>query len=89
MTAVDVAGSARILFVAEAVTLAHVGRPVSLARGLAARGYTPIIAVDPRFAAICPTDAWQTEVIHSIPTAQFLKALADFFFLPFRNGGFF
>ena len=76
-TAVVPAGPARVLFVAEAVTLAHVGRTVSLARGLAARGYAPIIAVDPRFAAICPTDEWQTEVIRSIPMAQFLEALAN------------
>jgi len=66
----------RVLFVAEAVTLAHVARPVALARGLARKGFEPIVATDPRYAAICPGDGWPTETIRSIPTAQFLGALS-------------
>ena len=41
----------RVLLVGEAVTLAHVARPIALARKLVARGYRPILAADPRFAA--------------------------------------
>lgn len=66
----------RVLFVGEAVTLAHVARPIALARRLVARGYRPIIAADPRFAGLCPPEGWDTAKIRSIPTAQFLRALA-------------
>ncbi|MFL6665511.1 MAG: glycosyltransferase [Rhizobacter sp.] len=71
------AAPTRVLFVAEAVTLAHVARPVSLARGLAAQGFTPVLAVDPRFAAVCPTEPWQTEPLTTISSARFLAALAS------------
>jgi UDP:flavonoid glycosyltransferase YjiC (YdhE family) len=64
-----------ILFVAEAVTLAHVARPVSLARGLAAQGRPVVMAVDGRFDAVCPTDEWRTERIATMTTACFLEAL--------------
>lgn len=67
---------APILFVAEAVTLAHVARPVVLARGLAAQGRAVVMAVDGRFDAVCPTGEWQTERIVSIPTERFLASLA-------------
>jgi len=66
-----------VLFVAEAVTLAHVARPVTLARSLAARGHAVVLAADPRYAAICGADELPTERVHSIPTERFLKALAD------------
>ena len=66
----------RVLFVGEAVTLAHVARPVALARKLVARGYRPMIAADPRFAGLCPPEGWDATEIRSIPTADFLQALA-------------
>ena len=66
----------RVLFVGEAVTLAHVARPIALARMLVGRGYRPIVAADPRFAALCPPGAWDTAEIRSIPTADFLRSLA-------------
>ena len=66
----------RILFMAEAVTLAHVARSLALARGLAGRGHAPAFAVDPRYAAICPTTPFPTEAIGTIPSARFLDALA-------------
>lgn len=68
--------SATVLFVAEAVTLAHVARPVSLAAALAGPKYKVVFAVDPRFAAVCPTDDWPTEPLRSISTQQFVTALA-------------
>ena len=66
----------RVLFIGEAVTLAHVARPVALARKLVARGWRPIVAADPRFAALCPPEGWETAETRSIPTAAFLRALA-------------
>jgi hypothetical protein len=66
----------RVLFVGEAVTLAHVARPIALAAKLVARGYRPIVAADPRFAALCPPAGWDTTEIRSIPSADFLLALA-------------
>jgi UDP:flavonoid glycosyltransferase YjiC (YdhE family) len=76
MTEVHLVARPRVLFVAEAVTLAHVARPVALARKLVARGYRPIIAADPRFAGLCPPEGWDTTEIRSIATADFLRALA-------------
>ena len=64
-----------ILFVAEAVTLAHVARPTVLARGIAALGRRVVMAVDDRYGAVCPSEGWATERIASLPTARFLEAL--------------
>lgn len=66
----------RVLFVGEAVTLAHVARPIALARMLVDRGYRPILAADSRFAALCPAAGWDTAEIRSIPTEEFLRSLA-------------
>ena len=66
---------APILFVAEAVTLAHVARSTVLGRGLAALGRSVVMAVDDRYAAVCPSEGWPTERIASLPTARFLEAL--------------
>lgn len=65
-----------VLLIAEAVTLAHVARPVALARGLAARGLATVVAADPRYAAICAADELPSEPLRSIPTSRFLAALA-------------
>lgn len=65
----------RILFVAEAVTLAHPARAFALARTLD-QGLTPIVAVDPRFSALFPSPDVQTETIRSISSEAFLTALA-------------
>ena len=76
MTEVHHHAHPRVLFVAEAVTLAHIARPIALARKLVARGYQPIIAADPRYAGLCPPEGWDTTDIRSVPTADFLRALA-------------
>ena len=68
--------SRRVLFVGEAVTLAHVARPMALASKLVDRGYRPVVAADPRFAALLPDVKCETTAIQSIPTRDFLRSLA-------------
>ena len=65
-----------VLFVAEAVTLAHAVRPAVLARAVAGHGWTPVMAIDDRFDAVCPSAEWRTERIVSMTTAHFLARLA-------------
>lgn len=67
----------KILFVAEAVTLAHVGRPIALARTLDPRLYEVHFACAEGYDfcfADCAFTRWS---IHSIPSQQFLDALAQ------------
>ncbi|MFT7774354.1 glycosyltransferase [Roseateles sp.] len=66
----------RIALFAEAVTLAHVARPIALARAIAPRGHKLMLACDPRYAAFTADGPWQREDIRSIPGAQFNEALA-------------
>jgi UDP:flavonoid glycosyltransferase YjiC (YdhE family) len=66
----------RVLFVAEAVTLAHVARPVALARGLDSARFEAVLAVDPRDQALWKGLAIPVRPIRSIPSAQFRNALA-------------
>jgi UDP:flavonoid glycosyltransferase YjiC (YdhE family) len=66
----------RILFVAEAVTLAHVARPVALARGLDPACYDVVLAADPRYRAVLGDLAIPLRTIQSIPSQRFLDALA-------------
>lgn len=65
----------RVLFIAEAATLAHVARPAVLAAALDPARFEPFFASDPRFDRLlqvtCPRRA-----IQSIPSAQFLDSLA-------------
>jgi UDP:flavonoid glycosyltransferase YjiC (YdhE family) len=66
----------KILFVAEAVTLAHVGRPLALAGALDARRYELHFACAPGHEAMLAGGALTYWPIASIPGAQFLAALA-------------
>lgn len=66
----------RVLFVAEAVTLAHVARPLALARGLAADRYEVSFACDPRYADFVAGEGWPLRPIESIESARFTDALA-------------
>lgn len=66
----------RIALFAEAVTLAHVARPIALARAIAPAGHELMLACDPRYAAFTADDLWQRQDIRSIPGAQFNEALA-------------
>lgn len=66
----------RALFVAEAVSLAHVARPAVLARALQSAGWEVNFAYSGNFS-ICTKDAsWDTRHIESISPETFLKRLS-------------
>jgi UDP:flavonoid glycosyltransferase YjiC (YdhE family) len=66
----------RILFVAEAVTLAHAARPVVLAQALDSKLYEVHLACDPRYNALFPNLALIRRSIRTISSKQFLSTLA-------------
>lgn len=66
----------RILFVADAVTLAHVVRPVTLATALDPAQYEVRFATDPRYEATIGPLPFPVERIHTISPGQFARALA-------------
>lgn len=66
----------RIALFAEAVTLAHVARPVALARALGPEGHEMMLACDPRYSQILGSGPWSTRDLHSISGSQFNLALA-------------
>lgn len=66
----------RVLFFAEAVTLAHVARPMALAQGLAPASCVTIIACDSRYRRFLEGGPWKNVPLASISTQQFLHALA-------------
>ncbi len=66
----------RILFFAEAVTLAHVARPIALARGLDPNFYEIIMGCNSRYQQFLEHEPWKTLPLHSISSQQFLQALA-------------
>lgn len=66
----------RILFIAEAVTLAHVARPAVLATALDQSLYEVFFAVDPRYNDLFPELSGFRHDLWSISSQQFLNALA-------------
>lgn len=66
----------RILFIAEAVTLAHVARLVGLARSLASDQYEICLACDPRYNDLIGDLPFPVVPVQTIPSAQFFQALA-------------
>lgn len=60
---------------AEAVTLAHLARPLALSRALDPKLYKVHLACDPRYDNFLPNDIPVTRM-HSIPGQQFLNALS-------------
>jgi UDP:flavonoid glycosyltransferase YjiC (YdhE family) len=66
----------RILFVAEAVTLAHVARPFVLAKSLDPASYDVHFACDPRFNKLLGPLPFAHRPIRTIPGERFLDALA-------------
>lgn len=66
----------KILFVAEAVTLAHVGRPLALARMLDPARYDIHFACADGYDFCFEGSDWPRWRIHSISSTQFLNALA-------------
>lgn len=69
--------STRVLFFAETVTLAHLARPIALARGLDPAGCAISIACDPRYQRFLADTPWQPLPLDSISSQQFLQALAQ------------
>lgn len=65
----------RILFVAEAVSLAHVARPFALASVLPSPQYDIHFAWDPRYAHLFAQPPGTLHRLHSISTDRFLSAL--------------
>lgn len=66
----------KVLLFAEAVTLAHVARPIALARALDPARYEVMLACDPRYTVFASGGPWQRADLHSIPSPQFNQALA-------------
>jgi UDP:flavonoid glycosyltransferase YjiC (YdhE family) len=69
-------GRRRVLFVGEAVTLAHVSRPLTLAGFLDPAQYDVHIACDDRFSKLFDALPYTRWPLHSIPSQAFLHALA-------------
>ena len=66
----------RILFLAEAVTLAHVARPAALATVLVPSQYEVFFAVAPRYDQLLGHVTWVRRGLNSISSRQFMAALA-------------
>jgi len=66
----------RILFFAEAVTLAHIARPIALAKGLDFSRYEIFIACDPHHHRFLGCEPWHVLPLQSISSKHFLDALA-------------
>jgi UDP:flavonoid glycosyltransferase YjiC (YdhE family) len=66
----------KILFVAEAVTLAHVGRPLALAHTLSRQRYDVHFACAPGYEMFLEGSDVTSWTLNSISSAQFLAALA-------------
>jgi UDP:flavonoid glycosyltransferase YjiC (YdhE family) len=67
----------RVLFVAEAVTLAHVARPFVLAKGLDSSRFEAVLAADPRYQSFWKDLPFALRPIRSIPSERFRAALAQ------------
>ena len=65
----------RILFIAEAVTLAHVARPVALAKSLDASDWEIRLATDSRYARAIGALPFPIEPVWTIPPERFRNAL--------------
>jgi UDP:flavonoid glycosyltransferase YjiC (YdhE family) len=66
----------RVLFIAEGVTLAHVGRSIQLASILQTEGFNVELACDPRYGRFLAKLGFAIRNIRSIPGETFLDALA-------------
>ncbi len=66
----------RVLFIAEAVTLAHVARPLVLAQALDPLRYEVFFACHPRFDQLMPDNSFNRHALFTIPSQQFTRALA-------------
>ena len=67
----------KLLFFAEAVTLAHVARPVALARALSRSRYDVVIACARPYAGFSRSPDWVSVDLDSLPPERFAQALAQ------------
>ena len=74
---VHVRARLKVLFFAEAVTLAHVARPVALARALDRSRYAVVMACASRYAGFAASPDWSSVALDSVASAQFAQALAQ------------
>lgn len=65
----------RLLFIAEAVTLAHVARASVVAKAAVARGHEVVFCVDPRFNHLFGDEARTWKEVHTIPLDRFARAI--------------
>ncbi len=65
----------KILFMAEAVTLAHVGRMLTLAEALDPARYQVLLAADPRYAKVIGNPAVEMTTIQTVSSQHFFAAL--------------
>lgn len=75
----------RILFVAEAVTLAHVVRPFALAQSLGPSRYEVHFACDPRYNQLLGPLPFRHHAIHTIPSERFFGNLTQGRFYAMRT----
>lgn len=66
----------RVLFIAEAVTLAHVARPLTLASALADSPWAIDFACSRQYQPMAEGRNWSLHQVDSIPSAQFIQALS-------------
>lgn len=66
----------RVLFIAEAVTLAHVARAHSLAESLDPDRFEVCLAADPRYASLFGSHGYATRTVATIATDRFAAAIA-------------
>ena len=67
----------RVLMFAEAVTLAHVARPIALGQALDPAAYALTLACASRYAAFAAAPGWPTVDLPTVPPQQFAQALAQ------------
>lgn len=67
----------KVLLFAEAVTLAHVARPIALGRALDPVAYALTLACASRYAAFAAAPGWPTVDLPTVPPQQFAQALAQ------------
>jgi UDP:flavonoid glycosyltransferase YjiC (YdhE family) len=76
-TATEPSRRQRVLFFAEAVTLAHVARPLVLAAGLPPQEHECVVACHSRYERFVHSERWTHTHLDSIPGEQFVRALAQ------------
>jgi UDP:flavonoid glycosyltransferase YjiC (YdhE family) len=67
----------KVLFVAEAMSLAHVVRLVTLANALHEEGIAVCLATDPRYAGVIGPLRFPTLHLYSLPADRFFRAVAS------------